>query len=117
MVLRYLQVHLKEDLTIICQESDACKLLANDDLQNTVLAIADLLASCAVEGNSEMLSVCKTVFTLEQICKVLLDETKLLKEKKPFVLLLTWVHGNSNQAKTEEIIKSLLEKLSAGNNE
>ena len=113
MVLRYLQVHMKEDLTIICQESDACKLLANDELQDTVLAIADLLASCAIEGNSEMLSVCKAVFTFEQINAVLLDVTKLLKEKQPFVLLLTWVYGNSI---TEEIIKSLLEKLHAGNN-
>ena len=76
------------------------------DLQ-LLLAMTDLLASCSEGENPMSESVCQTVYSVEELLRIL-NEPKLPPERKrPFARFLVWVYMNTQEDKIQSGISKL----------
>ena len=76
------------------------------DLQ-LLLAMTDLLASCSEGENPMSESVCQTVYSVEELLRIL-NEPKLPPEhKRPFARFLVWVYMNTQKDKIQSGISKL----------
>ncbi len=65
----------------------------NPQLQ-LLLMMTDLLASCAEGENSGTESVCCTIYTMEELIKIIRHDGITLYRKRPFTRFLVWVYMN-----------------------
>ena len=56
--------------------------------------MTDLLASCAEGENSGTESVCCTIYTMEELIKIIGHDGIALYRKRPFTRFLVWVYMN-----------------------
>ena len=59
-----------------------------------LLMMTDLLASCAEGENSGTESVCRTVYSLDELVEILSHDGISLYRKRPFTRFLVWVYMN-----------------------
>ena len=62
-----------------------------------LLMMTDLLASCAEGENSGTESICRTVYSLEELTEIISDDGIALYRKRPFTRFLVWVYINSGR--------------------
>ena len=73
-----------------------------------LLMMTDLLASCAEGENSGTESVCRTVYSLEELVEILSRDSIPLYRKRPFTRFLVWVYMNpAGREKTTENVKNI----------
>ena len=78
------------------QETDESKSL------QLLLMMTDLLASCAEGENSGTESVCRTVYSLEELIDILSHADIPFCRKRPFMRFLVWVYMNPEREKATE---------------
>ena len=69
--------------------------------------MTDLLASCAEGENSGTESVCRTVYSLEELVEILSHDSIPLYRKRPFTRFLVWVYMNSGREKATENMRNI----------
>ena len=73
-----------------------------------LLMMTDLLASCAEGENSGTESVCRTVYSLEELLEILSHDGIPLYRKRPFTRFLVWVYMNpAGREKTTENARNI----------
>ena len=70
------------------------------DLQ-LLLAMTDLLASCSEGENLFIESVCQTVYSVEELLKILKEPYLPPERKRPFARFLVWVYMNTEGDKMQ----------------
>ncbi|KAI0214643.1 hypothetical protein LSAT2_000247 [Lamellibrachia satsuma] len=65
------------------------------------IALVGLFAACA-EGGSEFIeSLCKTIFSVDEVLAILSDETMVSSVKRPYLLFLLWVYMKASPNDTD----------------
>ena len=59
--------------------------------------MTDLLASCAEGENSGTESICRTVYSQEELTQIISHEGIALYRKRPFTRFLVWVYIDSEK--------------------
>ncbi|XP_077987360.1 inositol 1,4,5-trisphosphate-gated calcium channel ITPR1-like [Glandiceps talaboti] len=60
-----------------------------------MMALVDLLATCAEGENRFIESICQTIFSMDELLSVLVNKNITNKIKKPFARFLLWVYMNT----------------------
>ena len=66
-----------------------------------LLAMTDLLASCSEGENFFIESVCQTVYSVEELLKILQEPNLPPERKRPFARFLVWVYMNTEGDKMQ----------------
>ncbi|XP_067668084.1 inositol 1,4,5-trisphosphate-gated calcium channel ITPR2-like [Haliotis asinina] len=97
-VMTYFMQHRSDIATVIDQsESEREKILvssASEEL-NYLIAMVDLLATCAEGENRFIESICQTIFKIPDLLKVLNNNMINNNLKRPFLRFLLWVYMNT----------------------
>ena len=60
-----------------------------------LLMVTDVLATCTVGENTATESICWTVFTVEELLRILNSSQIPFYRKRPFARFLVWVYMNA----------------------
>ncbi|XP_052219056.1 inositol 1,4,5-trisphosphate receptor type 2-like [Dreissena polymorpha] len=86
-------------------------VLTSDNVTSvtSLISLVDLLAICAQGGNSFTTSVCKPIFTILQLLKILNNNSIVDYRKRPFLRFLVWVYVYKPSGQVESGTRTVLD--------
>ena len=72
-----------------------------------LLMMTDLLAFCAQGENANTESICCTMYTIDEVVKIIVDPDIKLYRKRPFNRFLVWVYMSVEQTDSARNAASL----------